>query len=62
MLIFTYYLITQNTTLRLHSHTTTHMPKEDVRHGKTLQVIKPEKKKHEDKTQRHIHNEIKAHI
>lgn len=46
MLIFTYYLITQNATLRLHSHTTTHMPKENVRHGKTLQVIKPEKKKH----------------
>lgn len=61
MLIFTYYLITQNTTLRLHSHTTTHMRARKARHDGTLQYIKQEKKKHEDKTQRHIHNEIKAH-
>lgn len=61
MLIFTYYLITQNATLRQHCHAATHMRTRKARHGRTLQYIKHEKKKHENKTQRHIHNEIKAY-
>lgn len=61
MLIFTYYLITQNATLRQHCHAATHIQARKARHDGTLQYIKQEKKKHENKTQRHIHNEIKAH-
>ena len=62
ILIFTYYLITQNATLRQHCHAATHIRARKARHGRTLQYIKQEKKKHENKTQRNIHNEIKAHI
>lgn len=52
MLIFTYYLITQNATLRQHCHAATHMRTRKARHDGTLQYIKQEKKsmrtKHKD--------------